>query len=67
MFFAVVEQNAPAVNEKEKIVQPDFSQFENISSAFICLISTVTECLESKKFYIIRRACIAQINSPSGA
>ena len=67
MLFAVVKQNAPIANQKEEVVQPDFSKFENISSAFICLISTVTECLESKKFYTIRRACIAQINSPSGA
>ena len=72
LFFAVVKQNESTVNEKltnEDIqnLLPDFSKFKNISSAFICLISTVTECLESKKFYIIRRACIAQINSPSGA
>ena len=46
---------------------PDFSKFESISSAFICLISTVTEFFESKKFYTIRRACIAQIKSPGGA
>ena len=67
MLFTAVKQTSTMANQKEEIALPDFSKFENISLAFICLISTVTECLESKKFYIIRRACIAQINSPSGA
>ena len=68
LFLLAGKQISSKVNEKQEEVSiPDFSKFKNISSAFVCLISTVTECLESKKFFVIRRACIAQIKSPNGA
>ena len=53
--------------KQEEISQPDFSKFTNISSAFVSLTSSITNYFENEKFYVIRRACIAQIKSPNGA
>ena len=55
------------VNEKqEKVSQPDFSKFTNVSSAFVSLSSSITKCLANEDFGIISEACIVQIQSPNG-
>ena len=50
-----------------KVIQ-DFSKFEkNITMAFVHLVTSITEYLEKVKFSKIRRACILQIKTPTGA
>jgi len=51
----------------KKLILPDFSAFESISTAFVCLISSINAQLTGSKFLDLRRACIAQIKTPSGA
>ena len=46
----------------------DFSKFEkNIAMAFVHLVASITEHLEKAKFTTMRRACIVQIKTPTGA
>ena len=52
---------------KENLILPDFAAFETISTAFVCLISSINAQLAGSKFLDLRRACLAQIKTPSGA
>jgi len=46
----------------------DFTKFEkNITNAFVHLVTSITEHLEKVKFTTMRRACIVQIKTPTGA
>jgi len=45
----------------------DFSEFDSVSEAFVYLTSNVSKHLKCADFYVIRRACVEQINTPSGA
>ena len=45
----------------------DISKFDNIREAYIYLTSNVSKLLQTKDFSAIRRSCIEQINTPSGA
>jgi len=45
----------------------DFHQFSSVSKAFLCLTSNMTKLLRVADFFIVRRACIEQINTPDGA
>ena len=57
------------VKKKELIAIPSFdkSQFDNVRTAFVYLTSNVGKLLQNEEFYAIRRSCIEQINTPSGA
>ena len=57
------------VQKKENIAPPSFetSQFNNVSTAFVYLTSNVSRLLQTEDFYVIRRSCIEQINTPNGA
>ena len=46
---------------------PDFTSFQSISTAFVSLISGINAQLAKSKFLDLRRACLAQIKTPSGA
>ena len=45
----------------------DFDQFSSVTKAFVYLTSKMTTLLRSADFFIVRRACIEQIHTPSGA
>ena len=45
----------------------DFQKFSSVSRAFIYLSSKMTKFLRTADFFIVRRACIEQINTPDGA
>ena len=45
----------------------DISKFDSIRQAYIYLTSNVSKLLQKEDFYAIRRSCIEQINTPSGA
>ena len=56
----------------EKIDEQDYSeetfkQFSTVTSAFLYLTSMMTMLLRRADFFIVRRACIEQIHTPSGA
>ena len=55
--------------DSEEIAPPSFnkSQFTNVRTAFVYLTSNVGKLLQNADFYAIRRSCIEQINTPSGA
>ena len=55
--------------DSEEIAPPNFdkSKFTNVSTAFVYLTSNVGKLLQNADFYAIRRSCIEQINTPSGA
>ena len=57
------------MQKKEEIAPPSFdtSQFNNVRTAFVYLTSNVGKLLQNEDFYAIRRSCIEQINTPSGA
>jgi len=55
------------VNTQESSSKFDFSEFDNVSEAFIHLTSNVANHLQNANFSAIRRACVEQINTPSGA
>ena len=57
------------MKKKESINLPNFdtSQFNNVRTAFIYLTFNVGKLLQNEEFYAIRRSCIEQINTPSGA
>ena len=57
------------MKKKESIAPPSFdsSQFNNVRTAFVYLTSNVGKLLQNEEFYPIRRSCIEQINTPSGA
>ena len=42
-------------------------EFGSITEAFVYLTSNISKQLQNVNFYIIRRACIEQINTPNGA
>lgn len=44
-----------------------FKEFDTVSRAFIFLTSNLEKLLQKEDFYVIRRSCIEQINSPNGA
>ena len=46
---------------------PDFTTFKKVSSAFLRLASDVLEYLKMADFTTLRRACILQTKTPSGA
>ena len=48
-------------------MEVNFNQFENVTIAFVTLTSKLTRLLRRADFYIIRRSCIDQINTPNGA
>ena len=45
----------------------DISKFTSVRAAFIYLTSNVSKLLQNEDFPTIRRSCIEQINTPSGA
>ena len=45
----------------------DISKFDSIGEAFISLTSNVSKLLQNEDFYSIRRSCIEQMKTPSGA
>ena len=45
----------------------DITQFKSIRAAFIHLTSNISKLLQNGDFYAIRRSCIEQIHTPSGA
>ena len=49
------------------IDEVDFNQFSSVAGAFLHLTSNMTILLRCADFSIVRRACIEQINTPSGA
>ena len=51
----------------DKCSIPDFGKFEDISKAFIQLLSGISKHLRGSKFFDLRRACLAQMKTPSGA
>ena len=55
--------------DSEETAPPSFdkSQFSNVRTAFVYLTSNVGKLLQNADFYAIRRSCIEQINTPSGA
>ena len=56
------------MQEKQEIVASfDISNFDSIREAYIYLTSNVSKLLQKEDFYTIRRSCIEQINTPSGA
>ena len=56
------------VQEKQEIVPSfDISNFDSIREAYIYLTSNVSKLLRNADFYVIRRSCIEQINTPNGA
>jgi len=56
------------VQKKQEVaLNFDILQFKNIRSAFIYLTSNVGKLLQNENFYAIRRSCIEQIHTPSGA
>ena len=62
-----VEASQDDVGKKISTFQ-NFSKFEkNIRMAFVRLVSSITEHLEKVKFTTMRRACILQIKTPTGA
>ena len=67
MFHAGKHNATTASKIQGEIPQPDFYKFKNVSLAFVSLTSSVTKHLENQDFFILRRACIAQIDSPDGA
>ena len=67
IYFSDTQNSIPVNEKQEKIPQPDFSKFTNVSSAFVSLTTSVTKCLANEDIGIIRRACIVQIQSPNGA
>ena len=56
------------MQEKQEIIPSfDISNFDSIREAYIYLTSNVSKLLQKEDFYTIRRSCIEQINTPSGA
>ena len=55
------------VHKSEEHKNNETLAFENISTAFVSLISGVSEHLEKCKFETLRRACVAQTKTPNGA
>ena len=68
MLFHAGKPNTTIASKLQgEIAQPDFYKFKNVSLAFVSLTSSVARHLENQDFSILRRACIAQIDSPDGA
>ena len=55
------------VHKEENDKDPDFTEFDTISSAFVCLTSSLTKFLNNVEFSSMRRACISQTKTPNGA
>ena len=56
------------MQEKHEIIPSfDISNFDSIREAYIYLTSNVSKLLQNADFYVIRRSCIEQINTPNGA
>jgi len=51
----------------DKLSLPDFTAFDNIRKAFVQLLSGVSTHLAGSKFFDLRRGCLAQMKTPSGA
>jgi len=52
---------------EEDLSNVDFDQFSSVTKAFVYLTSKMTKLLRNADFFIVRRACIEQIHTPSGA
>ena len=55
------------VIKSEETARFEWSQCSSISEAFLYLTSNISKLLQKEDFYSIRRSCIEQINTPSGA
>ena len=51
----------------QAVLSFDMAKFSSIREAFISLTANVSKLLQTEDFYAIRRSCIEQINTPSGA
>ena len=61
------EVNQQLQKNQEIVSSFDISQFTSIREAFVSLTANVSKLLQSEDFYAIRRSCIEQIHTPSGA
>lgn len=61
------ETNQQMQKKQEAPLSLDISKFHSIREAFIYLTSNISKLLQNEDFYPIRRSCIEQINTPSGA
>ena len=61
------DENLQVERKQEATLSFDISKFDSIREAFISLTSNVSKLLENKDFPPIRRSCIEQMRTPSGA
>ena len=62
------QDNSLQIQKKEQAtISFNMAKFNSIREAFIFLTSNVSKLLQNEDFYAIRRSCIEQINTPSGA
>lgn len=54
------------IRKHENVQNLDIPEFESITKAFLYLTSNISKQLQHEDFYIMRRACIEQINTPNG-
>ena len=68
MFLERLHINQQQLLKKEEaVISFDVTQFKSIRAAFIHLTSNISKLLQNGDFYAIRRSCIEQIHTPSGA
>ena len=61
------EANQPAEKLQEYISNFNISEFRSITDAFLYLTTCISKQIQNKDFGDIKRACIAQANTPGGA